>query len=170
VLQHDPDSCINLSIHHDDPEYEEKLRPILELLDDWVRRYGIQVKLNKSYKKWTRRYKGFGARMEPFEDKQPRRSWENCRARDCPQLFEGKIWKCAPLAYLKLQDAKYHLSDQWTPYLHYRPLGPDCSDEQLNEFFDREEEFYCGMCPAQPEPFRLPVPLVSLRTVSPASR
>jgi hypothetical protein len=166
VLQNDPDACIYLSIHHDAPEYQEKIRPILELLDGWVRQFGIRVKLNKSLKKWTRRYKGVGAAMEPYQDGQPRRSWEVCRAKYCPQLFEGKIWKCAALAYLRMQDAKHHLSEKWTPYLHYHPLEPDCTDEQLNEFFDREEEFYCGMCPAKREQFVLPVPLVSIRTGS----
>lgn len=109
--------------------------------------------------RWTRRYKGFGAAMEPFEDGQPRRSWERCPAKYCPQLFEGQIWKCAPLAYLKLQDARHGLSEKWKPYLGYEPLSSDCSDEELNGFFDREEESFCAMCPAEPERFPIPLPL-----------
>lgn len=97
--------------------------------------------------------------MEPFEDAQPRRAWQNCMANDCPQLFEGRIWKCAPLAYLGLQDAKYHLAEKWKPYLQYPPLGPDCSDEELDQFFAREDESYCGMCAANPKRFTLPIPL-----------
>ena len=103
--------------------------------------------------------------MEPYEDEQPRQSWENCRAKYCWQLFEGKIWKCAPLAYLKLQHAKYQLSDKWQPYLRYQPLHPDCTEEQLGEFFILEEESFCNMCPANPERFELPDPLAHNRVV-----
>lgn len=101
--------------------------------------------------------------MEPFKDGQQRQSWERCPAKHYPQLFEGKIWKCAPLAYLKLQDAKYRLSDSWKPYLQYRPLESNCTDEQLAEFFQREEESFCAMCPANPERFKLPVPFNTIK-------
>jgi hypothetical protein len=63
------------------------------------------------------------------------------------------------LAYLKLQDAKYQLSANWQPYLSYAPLEPGCSDEALEEFFSREEESHCGMCPANPQRFEKPLPL-----------
>jgi hypothetical protein len=164
VLQRDPNACIYLSIHHDAPEYEEKLRPILDLLRSWIRDYGIRVQFYQSFKNWTRRYQGIGNAMEPFKDGQPRQSWEHCPAKYCPHLFEGKIWKCPQLAYLKLQDAKYRLSDSWKPYLQYQPLEPGCTDEQLTEFFRREEEPYCDMCPANPVTFKLPVPLNSSST------
>ncbi len=166
VLQGDPNACIYLSVHHDAPEYREKLQPIMELLRNWVRDYGIQVRSNRSFKNWTRRYYGSGNAMEPFKDGQPRQSWEHCPARHCPQLYEGQIWKCAPLAYLKLQQAKYRLSDSWKPYLHYQPLEPGCADEALEEFFRREEEPSCGMCPAHPQRFELPIPLNPSRTVA----
>lgn len=159
VLKDDPNAVLYLSTHHDAPEYREKQRPILELLAGWVKEYRIRVVGYDSYKNWTRRYQGFGSEMEPFQDGRPRRSWENCPAKYCAQLFEGKIWKCAPLAYLKLQDAKYQLSEKWKSYLQYRPLEPGCSDEELHQFFAREEESSCGMCPAEPQRFTLPIPL-----------
>jgi hypothetical protein len=159
ALQADPNACLHLSIHHDSPDYLEKLQPILNLLTNWVEMYGIIVRLYPSYKNWTRRYSGFGSSMEPFADREPRLSWERCPARYCTQIFEGKLWKCGPLAYLKLQDDKYHLSDSWKPYLSYRPLEPGCSEEVLHEFFSREEESYCGMCAANPQRLELPIPL-----------
>jgi len=159
VLGNDPNACLYLSIHHNAEEYSEKIKPIRTLLKSWVEHYGIAVAHYDSHTNWTRRYHGFGNAMQPFADDQPRRSWENCRARFCPQLFEGKIWKCGPLAYLKLQDAKYQLSANWQPYLSYAPLEPGCSDEALEEFFSREEESHCGMCPANPQRFEKPLPL-----------
>jgi MoaA/NifB/PqqE/SkfB family radical SAM enzyme len=159
VLQGDPNAAIYISVHHDSPEYRETMRPFLELAQSWVDEYGIRVEIRRSFRNWTRRYHGSGDAMEPFDDGQPRRSWERCPAKTCPQLFEGRIWKCAPLAYLPMQDAKYGLSDRWREYLQYQPLDPACSDAELLEFFAREDEPVCGMCPAKPKRFQLPVPL-----------
>lgn len=159
VLAADPDAVLYLSIHHESPTYLDKLRPDLELLEGWQRQYGVKVKYYLSARHWTRRYQGFGAAMEPFDDKRPRQSWEQCPAKNFPQLHEGRIWKCSQLAYLGMQNARYGLSERWQPYLAYAPLEPDCTDSELNAFFDREEEPYCGMCPAEPEHFGMPLPL-----------
>ena len=97
--------------------------------------------------------------MEPFEDGSPRLRWEICPARVAKQLFEGRIWKCAPLAYLKLQKAKYTLSSRWDFYLNYKALEPNCTDRELDHFIAREEEVFCGMCPAKPRPFAIPMPI-----------
>lgn len=161
-LQHDPDAAIYLSIHHGSPEYLERVLPIKQLLKKWVNLYDIQVRIYHSHKHWTRRYQGSGAGMEPFAHGKPRQSWETCPARFGPQLFEGKIWKCAPLAYLKMQDAKFSLSARWQPYLAYEPLPPDCSDDELDAFLSREEESYCSMCAAHPQPLSLAIPLASI--------
>jgi hypothetical protein len=98
--------------------------------------------------------------MTPFGDGQPRQSWEHCHARLCKQLFEGRIWKCPAIAYLPMQDAKYGLGEAWKPYLDYEALSPDCSDEDLEVFLRVEEEPCCGMCPAVPERFQMPSPLL----------
>lgn len=159
VLRDDPNAKLYVSIHHNSPAYLEKLKPISDLVASWVKDYQIKVKGYRSFKLWTRRYHGYGSDMQPFEDRSPRQSWENCPGRFCAQLYEGKIWKCGPLAYLKLQNEKFDLSDKWDPYLKYEALEPSCSDQELNEFFDREEESYCEMCAAQPEKLALPVPI-----------
>ena len=148
-----------LSIHHDSPAYREALRPNYRRLQAWAREHGISVRAYDSLGRWRRTYLGAGAQMQPYEDGQPRRSWERCVAKDCPQLFDGRLWKCAPLAYLRMQHAKVGLSAKWAPYLAYQPLEPGCSDAALREFFAREDEPYCSMCPAKPEHFRMPSPL-----------
>jgi hypothetical protein len=45
----------------------------------------------------------------------------------------------------------YNLSSKWDPYLKYRALTPDCTDEELQEFFNRKAESFCAMCPKNPE-------------------
>jgi hypothetical protein len=153
---------IVVSIHHDSAQYREWLRPVLELIGTWQSNHGIPISIRESHGVWTRRYHGLGAAMLPFEDDRPRQSWEICPARRCKQLFEGQIWKCAPLAYLPMQHAKYGLPDKWRPYLAYRPLDPSCSNRELDQFLALEDEPACSMCPAERRPLDLPVPMRNL--------
>jgi len=159
ILANDRNACISVSIHHSSPAYREKLMPVMKLLVDWVRRYGIRIECRPSHATWTRRYKGFGTAMQPFDDGAPRLSWENCSAKFCRQLYQGKIWKCPAVTYLHLPDTKYKLGAAWHPYLGYTALTPDCTDGELERFFAVEEEPCCRMCPANPEKFELPSPL-----------
>jgi hypothetical protein len=159
VMKKDPNATLCLSIHHDAPEYREKLVPIMDLVSEWIRAHGIKVEYYPSAKHWTRRYHGEGSAMEPFDDRDPRQSWEMCPSKYCPQLFEGRIWKCGALAYLGMQDEKYPLSEKWAPYLRYRGLDPACTNGELDAFFAREEESFCGMCAARPPRLALPIPM-----------
>lgn len=159
ALRDDPHAELHLSVHHASAEYMERLEPVLDLVEGWVNEHRIRLVLYVSHRHWTRRYRGFGAEMRPFEDGLPRQSWDACPAKYCTQLHDGRIWKCPPLTYLPMQAAKYALSPAWQPYLHYRPLDADCSETELAAFFAREDERFCGMCPAHPEPMDLPNPL-----------
>ncbi len=159
VLREVGNSILDISIHHDAPEYREKLEPIQALAAAWKRDHGIRVEYYVSNGEWTRRYHGYGAAMAPFDDRNPRSSWLNCRAKTCPQLFEASIWKCAPLAYLTMQHARFGLSERWTTYLGYRPLEAGCTDAEMLAFFAREEESACSMCSANPPRFDLPMPI-----------
>ena len=64
-------------------------------------------------------------------------------------------------AYLNLQKEKYGkmLSKKWNPYLQYKPLSADCSNEDIIEFFNRKAEPVCGMCPKNPQFFNKKDPL-----------
>ena len=74
-------------------------------------------------------------------------------------MYNGLIYKCAPLAYLPLQKEKYpNLSDKWNHYLKYVPLTPD---GDIEEFFSREAESVCSMCPKKSELIQKPSPLHS---------
>ena len=140
-------------------EYRERLQTTFDLIERWQKEFAISVEVDQSFKNWTQRYKGFGADMQPFEDGAPRASWEICPARECMQLFEGKIWKCGPLAYLAMQNAKYGLSSKWDFYLRYKPLEPSCSDSEFDAFLAKEDEPYCGMCSSRRRPLDLPNPI-----------
>jgi hypothetical protein len=126
---------LEISVHHASREYQERLAPVRQRVDSWETRYRIHVNWRASNSRWTRTYHGEGASMRPYRDERPRQSWEHCRARWCPQIHEGKLWKCPQLAYLRMQLDKYGISGepQWQPYLGYRPLGPDCTEDELRE-------------------------------------
>ena len=65
-------------------------------------------------------------------------------------------------AYLSLQKEKYknELSDKWSQYLNYIPLDPNCTDSEIEEFFNRKAESVCGMCPTNPKHFSHEDPLL----------
>lgn len=160
VLADDPAACIAVSIHHTGAAYRARLMPVMALATAWTRRHGVRIEFRPSHGNWTRRYHGAGGHMQPYDDGRPRQSWQNCPAKHCMQLFQERLWKCPPLAYLQLQGAKFGLSAAWRHYLAYEPLTPDCSDGALTEFLERADEPYCGMCPAAPERFDMPSPLM----------
>ena len=91
-------AVLEVSVHLHSPAYRERFAPVVELVAQWKCDHGIAVRFIDSHGRWTGRYNGFGAAMAPFTDGAPRESWANCPAK-CRQLFEGGIWKCAPLAY-----------------------------------------------------------------------
>lgn len=95
---------------------------------------------------WERFYHGYGKNIRPYNDGDPQASWDNCTSK-CPQLYEGRIHKCAPLTFLPLMDRKFGLSEEWKPYLEYTGLSPVCTDEELVGFFNKGAEAFCGMCP-----------------------
>ena len=159
------DTSLYISIHSTaaiSPRYQEMISTSLDLARRWQTDYGIQL-VAEEQTTWYRGYTGSGSSMAPFEDGDPQRSWDNCvTGQQCFQLSEDRIWKCAPLAYLSLQDRAYTLSEKWQPYLKYQALGPECTDGELVEFFNKKAEPVCGMCPSNPQEFTKGDPLLPL--------
>jgi MoaA/NifB/PqqE/SkfB family radical SAM enzyme len=170
---------LQISIHgnKNTKEYYKRIKKVFSLIAEWDKKYNIKLVDCKSDEEfenlqptdnetyvvyrdmvsdWSRTYKGFGINSLPFEDNDIKQSWNNCVAgKKCFQLYEDKIYKCCMTAYLQLQKNKYGslLSKKWNPYLQYQPLNADCSNEDIVEFFNREEEYVCGMCPKSPQIF-----------------
>ena len=150
------DIRLDLSVHNDHPTYRAQFGTILNLVRSW----GITPHFRESYRKWTAIYHGSGKDVLPFTDGNPQQSWERCVSHWCLQLHEGRLWKCPPVAYLPMQHRKYGLDERaWAQFLSYKALEPTCSDSELTEFVQRKCESICGQCPANPVPFRKPLPL-----------
>lgn len=155
-------SCrLEISIHHRGEEYTQRLQPVCDLLLSWQMRHRFELVYRDSAPTWRTTFEGIGSEMVPFNDGNPEASYSVCVAKHCPQIFEGKIWKCPQLAYIHLVDKKYFLPTEWQKYLSYRPLYPSCSDDELYQFFKTEAEPACAMCPAYHRHFEIPSPLVS---------
>lgn len=153
------DCQLAISVHHTGPEYTEKLKPVRAMLEEWQSNHNFNLSIRESAKTWRTTFEGFGADMKPWNDNDPESSYRVCVAKQCPQIHEGKIWKCPQLAYIHLVDKKFGLGDVWNKYLSYRPLFPTCSDEELQQFFATKAEAACAMCPAYHRHFNIPNPL-----------
>ena len=152
---------LEISVHHQSPEYQARLEPVRKLVASWETGHCLKVNWRESATQWRRTYQGFGREMRPFDDGDPQASWERCHSKWCPQIHDGKLWKCPQMAYLPMQAAKYGLEgvDEWKPYLAYTPLSAECSEVELREFLSRKAEPCCGACPAGKVLFELPLPL-----------
>lgn len=157
------------SIGSNDLQYQHKFARTMEIIEQWVRKKNItitvrdfrmgKIHIYESSGRETRVlpiqpkfrfYQGYGPDMLPYDHGDPESSWQNCPVyHDCFQLLDGRIYKCAPLAYLPLLDKKFGLDPKWDPYLTYRPLEPTASDDEIREFFQRGAESVCSMCPSQ---------------------
>lgn len=156
------DITLSISIHSRDPDYAKVMKPKLKIAKEWKKK-GVRITLYDSVKEWNMVYKGDGKDIMPFEDLDPQGSWRCCpTGQICFQLHEGHIWKCAPLAFLPLMKKKYpDISEKWDPYLTYKPLKSDCSDDALDEFFNRGCEVFCSMCPSKPTQIHKQNPLIN---------
>jgi organic radical activating enzyme len=160
-LLHRHKVILRLTVHDRSDEYAARLQEIMSLIAAWRKRWSFRFSIEEAYERWTRRYHGFAAAVLPYEDGDPRRSWEACPCKNCMQLFRGRLWKCSPIAYLRLQKEAYpEISAKWDPYLAYAGLAADCSDGELAAFVRREDEPICGMCAVKPERFNKPSPLI----------
>jgi hypothetical protein len=167
AMQEIGNARLDISVHHESWQYGTLISQGLQLAQTWAKTHGIEVYVKESFKSWRLQYQGHGAEMMPYEDGNPQASWDICPAKHCFQLLDGDIFKCAPLAYLPMQQAKYGLSEKWAPYLAYQPLHPTCDDEALRQFFSTGAEAVCDMCAAYPrhvdKPWPLPAPTAGRR-------
>lgn len=161
---------IRISVHSDEPSYLEKIRSTIKEIETWK---GVsKLFTNNSGKpiagfqfsdeKWTQRYRIQDNQLLPFNDGNSRKSWEVCTAKMSLQLFDGKLWKCPNVTYLRLVPPEKRLSPDWEPFLSYRPLESHCSREELIRFVGQQEERICGLCPTRILPFEKEKPFRNL--------
>lgn len=149
-------SQLRISIHYKSEEYDAHTEKIKEIVKGWKLKHPtLNVIWKEDFKNWLRVYKGYGNSMMPYEDENPKESWNNCGVKFCRQIFLGKLWKCPNLAYLQLQDKKFKLNEVWDKYLTYRvgdltgqAIEPTASLREIRKFYEEKEISHCAMCPA----------------------
>lgn len=143
---------LDISVHSQDVDYVQRLTPQFLRIMAAKRDLGLSVIFRNSLE-FYRSYRGHSQGMRPYNDGKPRHSWTVCRNKHCKTLHQGKLWKCPPIAFLGLVADKFALDrvDEWQPYLAYDGIEPTIDDAGLADFFLREEEAICAMCPSRLE-------------------
>ena len=92
--------------------------------------------------------------LKPWNDKDPASSYANCSANIYPIIYKNRLYKCPPISMLETHLTKYNqLNDaDWAPYLEYKGLGLDCTEDELDNFINNIQQPHsiCAMCPANP--------------------
>jgi Radical SAM superfamily len=144
-------TTLTISVHSVDPRYLARLRPNLALVRTRSEQHGFRYETRDSIHGWYKLYQNEGPAMEPFTDGDPESSWAVCANKHCVTLQDDALWKCPPLAHLPRVARRQSLTlrASWEPYLRYRPLTLDATDDDIRAFFGRGPERYCGMCPSK---------------------
>lgn len=162
MLERQPDLAKNLSItntrmhvsfHSSDPRYIETMQKNIPLLKEWMKTYGVRVTI-KDHRQFQRFYTGIGKNMRPYQDKNPIKSWENCISKGCLNLKHSRLYKCSAIAHLEdaLKTLDIHEHPSWSPYLTYKGVGIEASDDELVKTLLTKPEYICSMCPAEIQP------------------
>lgn len=134
-----------ISIHSNNSEYLKRLKENTEFLDNKkIKYYTVNSIIN-----WRKTHNVINGIVTPFYDNNERKSWEVCRAKNCKQLYDNKIYKCPQTTYIKMIK-NYKIHEDYSPMLNYKPLEfkEDLSLETIKEFWNIKEENICKMCPA----------------------
>ena len=160
----DTDCILTITRHSDDPNYVRLFDKSIEC----IKKSGVNYRIYNAPDFWIRVYNGYGENIEPIGSNNYKDSWDNCPSgQQNFTLLNGKIYKCALMAYLPLQKEKYgkKLSSKWNLYLDYTPLSSTNSDSEIFEFFNRKAEKVCSLCPSDCEHMDKPSPLHSPKYV-----
>lgn len=148
-----PNTSLHISIHSKEEKYVEKVKVAINTMNSWAKNHGVKISSGDNVSKWNRFYKGIGAEMMPYEDKDVKKSWEVCHSKHCINLVEGRLWKCPQVGNLGLVADKFNLHEKeaWKPYLAYKGIGLEATEDELVKFLSKGPEAVCGMCPANIE-------------------
>ena len=149
TIMHNSRIFMELSLKSDSKDYLESMAPVFRLIEDWKKKYQINIKFRNDYKSWLKIYNGYGKDITPFNDGNPKKSYEICGQKVCRVLHENCLWKCPRLAYLNLYNKRFKSNNAWDPYLEYKPIMPNAKMKEIKKFFEEKEIFECSMCPSQ---------------------
>ena len=122
-----------------------------------------------AHSSFLKTYQGVYGSMKPYNNN-PIESFKICVQKECPLLYQGKLYKCSSLALLKqvLGDHKQLDDADWHPYLDEKiGLDVNCSDIDLERWVNNyaKPHSVCRMCPTEKDhPYRPHWPMVINKT------
>jgi len=97
-------------------------------------------------------FKGFAEDMRPWGHDDPGGAIAMCACRYCPLLYDGRLYKCSPIALLKDHLSRVGLLDcpDWQPFLRYKGVSPSDDRAVIEQFVQSfgEPEDISRMCPS----------------------
>lgn len=126
-----------------------KWEPVVEFgIKRWRAENNVRFQINFP-NTFYKTFKGNYANMLPHNSN-PAESFSICCQQKCPLLHNGRLYKCSSIALLAktLTDWAQHQS-AWDPYLDYKGIGIDCTNNELANFIDGfgTPQDICRMCP-----------------------
>jgi len=108
--------------------------------------------------------------LKPHNDGDPEKSYYHCGVNIYPIIYNNRLYKCPPISMLETHAKKYGLmnDEDWKPYLEYKGVGIDASDEELFGLISNIYKHHkiCGMCPANPKMYDQPDAVIKHRMIS----
>lgn len=119
---------------------------------DYALKYTNNIKIIDATKPgyWNLYYKIEDNKIYPYEDNNIKASWDRCIARRCHQVYNSRLYKCSIITLLEkmLKETGQINEEIWTKYLTYKSLNKYSLEKEIIEFFNKEEEFICNICPS----------------------
>jgi hypothetical protein len=119
---------------------------------DFLGKLNIPFRRIDSYKRWRRTHFVTDNTVVPFQDNMPRQSWSICLSKNYKQLVNGEIFKCPQVAYVK--NIKKQTHNAFDIMKQYIPINSEASIIEIQNFFNKEDENICSLCPAKTEYFK----------------
>jgi len=136
---------VTVSRHFDDPYYNPMLAAGIEAL----RKYGIEPSVTQSNWFWMKCYQiDEQGRAAPYQS-DPAKAWKICYVKNiCTTLLDNCLYRCPQLAcYSYAVKNGFVPLDDWKVALDYKPLTPDCNQEELEAFMRAGACEQCSICP-----------------------
>ena len=138
------DVRVTVSRHFDDPHFNKGFTQAIETL----RTYGIEPYIPQSNWYWMKYYRlDEQGKAIPYQSDSSK-AWLNCCVKNaCTTLMDNKLYRCPQLACATHARHKDELSGAWDTVLEYRPLLPDCTQDDINVFIHAGGCDQCRICP-----------------------
>lgn len=154
-------NCVfKITVHVHNEQLENIIASIYDSYD-WqpIEEYGLHRHVvNNDFKfqvnrpdKFFKTYQGTYSNMMPHNSN-PVQAFDICVQKQCPLLYDGKIYKCSTAGLLKdtLQKVGNPNIDHWQPFI-IDGLSPDCDDAELLSYINNfgQPHAMCRQCPTK---------------------